>query len=317
MRQDETLHLRGLWYTSPMKNSTALTLTQNEQGMLLMAFAVLCIPFSDALAKWLSVSLSPGEIAWGRFMFQTLLLMPIAFQKRQRFISLYFWLALSITGAILLLFWGLKYLPLANNIALFFIEPLLLTLLCALFLKETITRTQMLAVAGGLIGALIVIRPNWAQYGIAALFPIGSAFCYAVYLMLTRIGKTRSAFGMQFWVGGVSTVILTVALWLGEVFSLSVFAFTMPTLSLWGWLFALGLMSTGLHLLFTLAFRKSDASVLASFQYLEIITALGLGWVLFQDFPDPLTLLGAGIIIVSGIVVFRSERKIARRAKIM
>lgn len=280
--------------------------------MLLMAFAVLCIPLSDSLAKWLTVSLSPGEIAWGRFLFQTLLLMPIALQRRERFIALYFWLGLSLTGAILLLFWGLKTLPAANNIALFFVEPLLLTLLCAAFLKETISKTQMLALAGGLLGALIVIRPNWAQYGVAALLPIGSALCYAIYLTLTRVGKTRSAFGMQYWVGGVSTLVLTIALVAGEVLSLSVFAFVLPTLSLWGWLFVLGFMSTVLHLLFTIAFRKSDASVLASFQYLEIITALLLGWLVFREFPDPLTLLGAGIIILSGIIVFRSERKIAR-----
>ncbi|MBE0496331.1 MAG: DMT family transporter [Campylobacterales bacterium] len=277
-----------------------------------MAFAVLCIPLSDSLAKWLTVSLSPGEIAWGRFLFQTLLLMPIALQRRERFIALYFWLGLSLTGAILLLFWGLKTLPVANNIALFFVEPLLLTLLCAAFLKETISKTQMLALAGGLLGALIVIRPNWAQYGVAALLPIGSALCYAIYLTLTRVGKTRSAFGMQYWVGGVSTLVLTIALVAGEVLSLSVFAFVLPTLSLWGWLFVLGFMSTVLHLLFTIAFRKSDASVLASFQYLEIITALLLGWLVFREFPDPLTLLGAGIIILSGIIVFRSERKIAR-----
>ncbi|MGB0990568.1 MAG: EamA family transporter [Halarcobacter sp.] len=99
--------------------------------MILMLLAVLIIPFSDAIGKWLSSTYSPMQITFFRFLLQAILIYFVARVLRKKigaFKFIYLYLALFISSCMFLLFWGLMYLPLANNIALFFIEPLVLTL---------------------------------------------------------------------------------------------------------------------------------------------------------------------------------------------
>lgn len=288
-------------------------LNENEIGMILMSIAVLAIPFSDALAKWLSQSLSPIVITWGRFAFQILVLLPFFLRKKREqrvFNPMFIWLGLLIACSSVLLYFGVMHLPLANNIALFFIEPLVLTIISALWLKERIITKQWLALIAGFIGALIVLRPNYSAYGIYSLYPIGAAICYAGYLALVRWVKEKDAVLLQFHSSVVAFFALSILVTAGGV-DLLALNIEFPSLKEWGWIVILGFSTTLVYLLFIMAFRHSDASTLAPFQYMEIITASLLGWLIFENVPDGFTLLGALIIMGAGLYIFKTQRGLA------
>ncbi|RDD62521.1 DMT family transporter [Ferruginivarius sediminum] len=303
----------------PNAPSTTARRSQVEVGMLLMAAAMLAVPGNDAIAKLLSASLAPGMVAWGRFVFQTTMLLPVAVVTRRRLggqrLGLHAARGLLLAGAILTIFWALKYLPIANAIAIFFVEPLILTLMSAALLGEPIGWRRISAVGVGLLGAMIVIRPSWEAFGWAAILPLGTAFCFAGYLTLTRhMAGEDDPVVMQVWTGVFSTIILTVALLAGSAVGIPVLTATWPSAGQWAGLVVLGSLAGTTHVVLALAFRRAPAGVLAPFQYLEIISATLLGYLIFGDFPDALTFLGTGIIIASGLYVFHRERTLARRA---
>ncbi|MDG4867610.1 DMT family transporter [Guyparkeria sp. 1SP6A2] len=282
-------------------------------GLILMALAVLTIPMSDTIAKWLAAELSVGEIAWLRFVFQTLFLLPFVAVYRHggRLRPVHLGLGALIAASILFLFWGLAHLPLANNIALFFIEPLILVVFSALFLGERITARRWIGVTGGLVGAVIILRPNWSAYGMASLLPIAAAACYAAYLTATRAWasapRPRDALVLQFWVGAAATLIMLGFVLMGQWFEWSLTHWSTPGSMEWFWLATAGLLAAFAHVLIAMAFARSDASLLAPLQYLEIFGATLLGWLIFAEWPDGFTILGGLIIIAAGLVVIRER----------
>lgn len=296
-----------------MQKTTTNTNQENLKGIIFMVLAVLLLPFSDAIAKWLSSSYTAIQIAWLRFFVQAviLFLLSITFKyKLEEFKKSYILISIFISSSIIFLFWGLKYLPLANNIALFFIEPLVLTLLSVIILKEKLQKNHIIAVIIGLIGTLVIIRPNWSAYGVAAILPIISAVFYALYLLSLRQVSTKSNNkSLQFYIGLTSTLILSVIITICEVFDIDSFGFNQIDFTHWWLILLLGIVTTIVQLLVSKAFFYSKASSLASFQYLEIISATLLGWFIFKDIPDNLTIVGALIVIFSGLYLIQHERK--------
>jgi S-adenosylmethionine uptake transporter len=287
--------------------------------MTLMLLAMLILPGIDAIAKWLSNGISSGQIAWSRFFFQSLLMLPLFLRTRGAIVTpalpLHALRGALIALATLLFFSALKYLPLADAISIFFVEPLILTLLSALFLGEPVGWRRLTAVAVGFAGSLIVIRPSFSALGPPALLPLGTALSFAVYLILTRkLAQHEYPERMQFYAGVFGGIVMTAALAAGSVTDVAVLSFVWPDRLQWVLLAALGVIATGGHLLVVHAFRRAPAGVLAPFQYVEIIGATILGLVFFGDFPDATTWLGVVIIVASGMYVFHREASLARRA---
>ncbi len=287
--------------------------------MIMMATAMLCIPAVDAIAKTLGAHIPPGQVSASRFLFQSLLLLPLVMladgipRLPWRQVHLHAARGALIALATAFFFTGLNYLPLADAIAIFFVEPLILTLLSALFLGETIGWRRLTAVAVGFIGALIVIRPGFGWAGWPALMPLLAAGCFAVYLVLTRtMAQTTDAVQMQFWAGVFGCLTMGVVLLLGGMAGITALTAVQPDLLEWGMLFALGLIATMVHMLVVHAFRRAPAGILAPFQYLEIISATILGYLVFDDFPDLITWVGVAIIVGAGSYVFHRERRLAR-----
>jgi len=268
--------------------------TEVETGMALMAVTMLMVPGLQTCA------ILPLMLATGRSI-RTM--QPAVHAAR----------GVLIAAALLLIIWALKYLPLANAIAIFFVEPLILTLMSAAFLGERIGIRRLAAVAVGLAGALIVIRPNWEAYGWAAILPLGTALCFAGYLTLTRhAAADEEPLMMQLWAGFFAALALSAVITLGEGFQVAVIDPVWPGNGDWAWLIALGALSAFTHVMLAFAFRYAAAGILAPFQYLEIISATLLGLIFFGDFPDALTWAGTALIIGSGLYVFLRERRLAR-----
>ncbi|NCF27156.1 MAG: EamA family transporter [Gammaproteobacteria bacterium] len=288
--------------------------------MTLMVLAMLILPGIDAIAKWLSTTISSGQVAWSRFFFQTLLMLPLFLRTRGPILTpalpLHALRGALIALATLLFFSALKYLPLADAISIFFVEPLILTLLGALFLGESVGWRRLTAVAVGFAGSLVVIRPSFSALGLPALLPLGTALSFAVYLILTRkLAQREYPERMQFYAGVFGGIVMSVALAAGEVANISVLSFVWPDRWQWMLLAGLGVIATSGHLLVVHAFRRAPAGLLAPFQYVEIIGATFLGLVFFGDFPDATTWVGVAIIVSSGMYVFHREATLARRVK--
>ena len=133
-----------------------LSNTSTSKAMAMMIAAMLMLPGIDAIAKWLAGSISSGQVTWSRFFFQIILMSPLLLHTRGPWLTPSLLLHAArgslIAFATLFFFSGLAYLPLADAIAIFFIEPLLVTLLSALFFGEAIHWRRISAIGLGFIG---------------------------------------------------------------------------------------------------------------------------------------------------------------------
>ncbi|MDH3857522.1 MAG: DMT family transporter, partial [Gammaproteobacteria bacterium] len=294
------------------RNSTA-------SAMAMMITAMLMLPGIDAIAKWLSGSVSSGQVTWSRFFFQIILMSPLLLRTRGPWLTsalvLHAVRGSLIALATLFFFSGLAYLPLADAISIFFIEPLLVTLLSALFFKEAIHWRRITAISFGFVGALIIIRPTFSEVGYAVLYPVAAAFCFSFYIVLTRkLVRHEDPIRLQFFAGIFGCLIMTVALAYGTSQQVTILTAAWPTAHQWALLGALGLIATVCHLLVVYAYRQASIGILAPFQYVEIIGATVLGLLIFNEFPDAVTWAGVAIIVGSGMYVFHREAKLAANA---
>lgn len=290
----------------------------HAKAMSLMILAMLVLPAIDAIAKWLSGSVSSGQVTWSRFFFQIILMSPLLLRTSGPWFNSHLFLHAArgalIALATLLFFTGLAYLPIANAISIFFIEPLVVTLLSALFLKEAVGWRRISAILIGFVGAMIVIRPSFSTVGWTVLYPVGAALCFSFYILLTRkLVRTEDPIRLQFFAGIFGFIVMSIALIVGTQHDFAILIAAWPTPSQWVLLATLGLIATVAHLMVVLAYRQAPVSVLAPFQYVEIIGATLFGLILFNEFPDFITWVGISIIIGSGIFVFHRESKLSKR----
>ena len=291
-----------------------------QAGIALMAIAMLFAPVMDMFAKLLTDTMSPAAIGAGRFAMQSLILLPVVLIARQwsRPTRLHVLAGCFLGAGLMALAAGLKHMPLANVIAIFFVEPLILTLMSAYILGEGLGWRRLAAVTVGLVGAMVVIRPNWEAFGVAAIYPVFTAVCFASYLVTTRVMTRKGGrIALQFWVGVFATLSLGLAMAVGDPLGAPALAITWPgERELW-LLLCVGLIAAVAHQMLVNAFARAEAGVLAPLQYLEIISATLLGWFVFGDFPDALTWVGTAIIIAAGLYVIHRERQLARRQAVL
>ncbi len=291
--------------------------TDNEtaRAMSMMIVAMLLLPGMDAIAKWLVGAISPGQIVWSRFFFQLTLLIPFVFRTKGPWLTatlhLHAMRGALIAAATVLFFTGLIYLPIAEAISIFFIEPMLVTLLSVVILRERIGIRRLSAIAIGFCGAMIIIRPTFSEVGWAVMYPVGTALCFSFYILLTRkLVRHEDPVRLQFLAGVFGCLVMTAALLVGTYSQFDILTAVYPTTDQWLLLGGLGLIATVGHLLVVHAFRHAPVGVLAPFQYVEIIGATLYGFVLFNDFPDLLTWVGILIITGSGVYIFHRESRL-------
>lgn len=289
----------------------------SRSGMAIMVLAVTIVPIGDALSKSLTSQLSSFEIAFWRFGFQLAVLALVLLLLRRRLETGPWGLILlgGATSAITLsaLIGAFVTMPIATAIAIFFIEPLVLTVLSALLLGERTGWRRYLAVAVGLFGVLVVIRPSWDIFGWASLLPVAAALAFALNaITMRKLSAHMSSVSIQFWFTAVALVLLGVGLTVFGRFEL-VSADGLDLSGPWAQFLLMGALSAFTFFLFTEAFRRTAASTLAPFQYLEIVGATVVGYVAFGDFPDFWTWVGTGIILAAGLYVFHRERQTSGR----
>ena len=278
----------------------------NLRGIAAMLFAVLMFALMDtglkllaahypsmqvaALRAMTSLPLVCAYVAW-RGAFGTLL------RVRWRLHLLRGVLGIAMLAAFA---FGLRELPLANAYSIFFVSPMLITVLSVPLLKERVDAARWIAIGVGMAGVLVVLRPTGAGLmTLGSLAILVSAACYALSSVLVRIlGRTDSSESMVFW------LMVMVSIGAGALAAPA----WVPVRLEHGWILA-GIAVTGFlgQVAITHAFRHGEASAIAPFEYSALAWGIGLDWLLWQVLPDGFTLMGAGIIIASGIYLVRRE----------
>ncbi|QFT81994.1 Riboflavin transporter [Roseovarius sp. THAF27] len=290
-------------------------------GMICMAAAMLLLPIGDTFAKILTGHLSAIEVTTARLLAQALCLAPIAIVLRHRLRGPMFSPIVALSGALVMvtltsLIWAFSLMPIATAIAIFFVEPLILTALVGPLLGERVGPRRMIAVLVGLFGVLIIIRPG-GSFGPAAFLPLLAALCYALnMIVLRKASGIRSSLTVQCGATFYACLgLVGISLGLGAAGHLEPSFANLPGWA-WGAILASGGLAAASFILIAEAFRQAEAGMLAPFQYLEIIGATAMGYVVFADFPNGLTWLGIGIILSSGLYVFWREQIPNNRASI-
>jgi len=197
--------------------------------------------------------------------------------------------------------YGIRQLPLSEAYSLFFIAPLLITALAVPILGEKVGWRRWTAIAIGLTGTLIVLRPTGkGMLSLGGLAILAAAGCYALSAIAVRVlGRTDSTQSMVVW-------MLTML----SVFSL---ALALPEWkpvdpAHWKLLVVLALTGAIGQYAITDAFRRAPASMIAPLEYTALIWGLGLDWFLWGTLPDRWTWVGAAVIVVCGLYLLRRER---------
>ncbi len=184
-------------------------------GVFLMVGFALTAPGMDALAKLAGDRIPIGQILAFRFCIQAVLLLPLAFMLgllKYPSPSEAFWhviRAVLILAATALFFSALRFMSIADAIAIFFVEPFILTLLGAVLLGERVGWRRLAACATGFLGALLVIRPSFAAVGVVALFPLGTAVCFSLYMIVTRqTARSLHPVALQAWTALAASVLI-------------------------------------------------------------------------------------------------------------
>ena len=290
-------------------------------GIALMLGFCLLIPFSDALAKMLGDRFPLWQLIMVRFIAQAGLLLPLALWRgavvfpSRRVVRLAALRSVLQICGIALMFSALRFLPLADAVAIAFVMPFIMLLLGHYVLGEEVGRRRLAACAVGFIGTLMVVQPSFAAVGWPAVLPLAVAVIFALFMMVTRqIAKQIDPIALQ-GLGGIIGLPILGLLWL------------MPDLGgappLIGWiappdhaalwlLVALGITGSLGHLLMSWSLRFAPASTLAPMQYLEIPMAALVGLVLFAEFPNGLALAGIAVTIAAGLYIVARERRLGR-----
>ncbi len=280
-------------------------LPPETRGALGMCAAMLVFIAMDAVAKYLAEQIPPLQVVWARYAGQTALIALIFLPRlrgllRTGNLKIQLLRSVFLFAATSLFFTGLEVIPLADGTALMQCGPLLITVLAALVLREEVGPRRWAGVAAGLVGALIILRPGVGVFQPEALLILAAAFFLACFQVTTRaMSGTDPLWTTMLYttlVGSVAASLAMPAVW------------ETPPAHLLPHMLAIGAIGFVGHLCLVWALAQAPASVLAPFNYSQLVWSILLGWLIFADFPDSLTLLGAGVIVGAGLYVWHRER---------
>ncbi|MET3132444.1 drug/metabolite transporter (DMT)-like permease [Oxalobacteraceae bacterium GrIS 1.11] len=280
--------------------------SQSLRSIYAMLFAVAMFSLMDTAMKLLSAHYPAMQVTALRALSSLpLVCLYLAWRGAFKGVLKVRWSLHFLRGALgvamLTLFaYALKGLSLAEAYAIFFIAPTLITALSVFILKEKVDAARWCAIAVGLGGVLVVLRPEGSGFlSLGGLAVLGAAACYAVSAIAGRVlSRTDASESMVFW--------LMLMMAIGGV-ALSAHEWLAIRAEDWGLLAGLSLSGFLGQLAITEAFRLGKASSVAPFEYSALAWGMGLDWLLWRTLPDQYTLLGAAIIIASGVYLVRRE----------
>ncbi|HEY9079536.1 DMT family transporter [Magnetovibrio sp.] len=267
----------------------------------------------DVTAKYLALELPVLVVLWARYFFHTAITFTVYAAKRRSFQflrarrpGLQLIRAASLFGATSFMYVAITLMPLGDAAAIQFMAPVLVTLLSGLFLGEHVGPRRLIAVAVAFGGVVLVARPGSDVLGWTALLPMVTAVLLAIYMVMTRVIRTKdNPDSTTFYSTAVGALILS---------AIVPFYWQDFTPAQWGLMLTMGLAGAGGHFLLVKAFHSAEASMLAPFTYSQVVAAIIWGFLVFGDVPSVWTTCGATLIVGSGIYVWYRETRLRRAA---
>ena len=277
------------------------------RAILSTIFAMACFSCLNAMSKTLSATYPVIEIIWARYFFAFVFMLAIFVPRSGRALFRIRRLDTQVLRGLLLFFssylffHGIAYLPLATAASISLSSPIIVTALSPRLLGERVGPRRWAAVGVGFAGALIVVRPGHDGFDWHVLLIVASTVSSAFYQLFSRrYGQTERPDASA----TVATIVGTLA-----ASPFLPFEWVSPA---WGWDLALfvgmGVMAGVGHYFLTIAYSQAPAAVVAPFNYVQLVGAALLGYLVFGDIPDAWSWVGAGVIVASGLYIGHRER---------
>ncbi|AZL61255.1 DMT family transporter [Tabrizicola piscis] len=277
-------------------------------------------PLLDVSAKLAAEDGIPvGQITTARFLVQMLLMLPVVLVMGLSLRLSARALAYTMLRAVFLILStfsfvsGIAVMPVADALAIAFVEPFILLVLGSLIFGDHVGPRRIAACAVGFGGALLVIQPSLAVFGLVALWPLGTAFFFAFYMLVTRaISAWMHPVAMQFHTSWTGLLLCLPVMVLANGSGIGPLDPVWPEGLNWLWLFGIGFWAAVSHMAMTYALKFAPSATLAPLHYSEIVVAVALGYLIFGDFPNLMTWAGIAVIVASGLYMIHRERLAAR-----
>ncbi|MCU0729719.1 MAG: DMT family transporter [Sphingopyxis sp.] len=213
---------------------------------------------------------------------------------------------LALATASLCFYSSLFFMPLAEATVISFAAPIVIALMSGWLFGERVPPISWVAMLAATAGVIIVLRPNIALYGTAALLPIVAMLAMSVFVMLNRASANDvSPLASQFWVALYATPIQFVVTLAGHFSGEpSLVVHALPTLDVVLRCAFVALSASSAHMLLFMATRRVSPATMAPTSYAQIIVAIGLGIIVFDDWPDAVALAGIALIVAAGLALW-------------
>lgn len=276
-------------------------------GIFWMCTAAFGSSSMNGMIRETSAEIHAFEIAFFRNLFGLMALSPMLFKGgvratlRTSRLPLHFWRGMLNAIAMLSFFLAVTMTPLATVAALGFTAPLFATLLAIPFLGERPGWRRWMGLLVGFLGALVIVRPGVDDISIGILLLLLSSVSWAGALILIKIlARTDTSLTITVYAGLFLTPITAVA---------AIFVWTTPSPEHWLLLVCIGALGSLTQWSIAQAFHEAEATVVLPFDFTKLLWAALIGYLFFNEVPDPLTLLGGGLILASVTYVAYRERQ--------
>lgn len=284
-----------------------LRLPAAQLGVLLMLLGMALFSLNDALGKWLVASHSVGQVLLIRSLAALVVLLPFLW-------SFGFGRLLSVerpglqalrvafaTAEVFCFYYAVRDLPLADVMTFWLAAPIYVAAVSPFLLGERVGAARWTAICIGFVGVLIALAPSGSVSGTATVAAIVGSGCFAAMVVTGRTLRGTPDTALVFWqlVGAALAGAVAVP-----------FAWTSPSAFDWGLLSLLGVVAMLAHICVTRALKLADAALVAPLQYTLLPWAILLGWLFFADVPGPAMLAGGLVIVLAGLMLLVSERRV-------
>ena len=275
-------------------------------GVGMMALGMFLFAANDALGKWLVESHSVGQVLLIRSAAALVVLAPFLWAFGPRRLvrldrpGLQAARVVFSTAEVFCFYWAVRHMPLADTMTFWLAVPIHVALMSPLLLGERVSPWRWGAILLGFAGVVIALGPAGEGQPMAVAVAVLGSLCFALMIVTGRSLRGTPDMALVFWqlVGaGVAGLIVAPMGW------------STPTPLDWSLLALVGVVAMGAHLCVNRALKLADAGLLAPLQYTLLPWAVLLGWLVFADVPRPAMLLGAGIIVVAGLMLVLPERR--------
>ncbi|NTE33145.1 DMT family transporter [Agrobacterium tumefaciens] len=283
-------------------------------GVAVMLLGMLLFALNDAMGKWLVATYSQGQVILIRSAAALIILVPIVWRAgpsglvRIERPGLQFARVFFSTAELFCFYFAVAALPLADVMTYWLAAPIYVAALSPFLLGEKVGWRRWTAIAIGFVGVLIALKPSSASLTSAALFSILGSAAFAFMMLSGRQLRNTPDTVLAFWqiigaaLAGIVAVFLTPSGWLPVQSS-----FDLAFLGL------LGVVAMTAHVLVNRALKLADAATVAPLQYTLLLWAVIFGWLFFGDVPQTSIVVGAGLIVLSGLYIFFRENTLKRR----